>query len=270
VFVLAKYDMSVINSIRKPYCELCGSPAHGWPHHIKTRGAGGKDVPENLIQLCALCHDKAQQYKIPRRTLIEIVARREGVSVEEIYRKNNWSLDGKLPHEVYVPNPVAGKTFEEVLELYLFCLENGENSIWDRAAVITVMHDSMGLKPRQIASAIGCSASQVRKMTRVFNVFPREEDRIPYLSFRHHQIAAHTTEPQKWLTAAMDNQWSTRRMQEEIKGSVSPDSKEDQAWEKAERVLLLAEEVLTTGNEAGDWLQTELKKLIHRPVRLSA
>lgn len=270
MFVLAKYDISVINSVRKPYCELCGSPAHGWPHHIKTRGAGGKDIKENLIQLCGICHDKAQQYKIPRRTLIEIVARREGVTIEEIYEMNGWSLGGRLPHEVHVPNPVAGRTFEEVLELYLFCLEKGENSMWDRAAVITVMHDSMGLKPRQIASAIGCSASQVRKMTRVFNAFPREEDRIPYLSFRHHQIAAHTIEPQKWLETAMDNQWSTRRMQEEINGSVSPASKEDQAWEKAEKTLLLAEEVLSTGSEAADWLQTELKKLIHRPVRLSA
>lgn len=270
MFVLAKYDISVINSVRKPYCELCGSPAYGWPHHIKTRGAGGKDINENLIQLCGLCHDKAQQYKIPRRTLIEIVARREGVAVEEIYRKNNWSLDGKLPHEIHVPNPVAGKTFEEVLELYLFCLEKGENSMWDRAAVITVMHDSMGLKPRQIASAIGCSASQVRKMTRVFNAFPREEDRIPYLSFRHHQIAAHTSEPQKWLTAAMDNQWSTRRMQEEINGSKDDAAKEDQAWEKAEKALVMVEEVLISGDEVAEWLKAEVEKLVVGPVRLSA
>ena len=268
MFVLAKYDISVINSVRKPYCELCGSPAHGWPHHIKTRGAGGKDIKENLIQLCGICHDKAQQYKIPRRTLIEIVARREGVTIEEIYEMNGWSLGGRLPHEVHVPNPVAGKTFEEVLELYLFCLEKGENSMWDRAAVITVMHDSMGLKPRQIASAIGCSASQVRKMTRTFNAFPREEDRIPYLSFRHHQIAAHTDKPQKWLAAAMDNQWSTTGCRTKS-GSVSPASIEEQ-WEKAEKALLLAEEVLSTESEAADWLQTELKKLIHRPVRLSA
>jgi hypothetical protein len=107
-------------------------------------------------------------------------------------------------------------------------------------------------------------------MTRVFNAFPREEDRIPYLSFRHHQIAAHTSEPQKWLETAMDNQWSTRRMQDEIKGSESPASKEDQAWEKAEKTLLLAEEALSIESEAADWLRAELNKLIHRSVRLSA
>lgn len=264
------YDMAVLNLMRKSFCELCGSPASGWPHHIKTRGAGGKETRDNLIQLCGKCHDLAQQYKIPRRTLVEIVAKREGLTVEEIYEKYHWSLEGKLPYEIHVPNPVAGKTFEEILELYLFCLEKGENSMWDRAAVITVMHDSMGMKPRQIASAIGCSASQVRKMARTFNAFPKDDDRIPYLSFRHHQIAANTSEPQKWLETAMDNQWSTRRMQEEINGSASPVAKEDKAWEKAEKALLMLEEVLASGDEVADWLQTELKKLVQGAVKLSA
>jgi hypothetical protein len=59
-------------------------------------------------------------------------------------------------------------------------------------------------------------------------------------------------------------------MQDEINGSVSPASKEDQVWEKAEKALLLAEEVLSTESEAADWLQKELNKLVHKPVRLSA
>jgi hypothetical protein len=39
-----------------PWCQACGSQAHGAPHHIKTRGAGGGDEPDNLLRLCPTCH----------------------------------------------------------------------------------------------------------------------------------------------------------------------------------------------------------------------
>lgn len=267
----AKYDIKAIEEVRKPYCERCGRPAHGWPHHIKTRGAGGKEDPWNLIQLCGECHELAQQYKIPRLECVTIVAHREGMTVEEIYEKNNWLLDGKMPHEIPIANPIAGKTFEEVLNLYLFCLEKGESSMWERAAVITVMHDCMGLKPRQVASAIGCSASLVRKMTKVFNAFPNEEDRIPILSFRHHQIAAATSDPKKWLAEATDNQWSTRTLQENINATKGDDtSKKDKIWDKAEKSLLLMQEVLETKEEAADWLLEEIEKILAEKTKLSA
>lgn len=35
-----------------PYCEACSKPAHGKPHHIKHRGAGGTDDHSNLLRLC--------------------------------------------------------------------------------------------------------------------------------------------------------------------------------------------------------------------------
>ena len=37
-------------------CEACGRKTDEWPHHIKTRGAGGKDDPENLLELCREHH----------------------------------------------------------------------------------------------------------------------------------------------------------------------------------------------------------------------
>ena len=39
-----------------PVCEACGNPAPGGPHHIRTRGSGGGDTSENLLQLCGYCH----------------------------------------------------------------------------------------------------------------------------------------------------------------------------------------------------------------------
>lgn len=264
-----KYDLSAIERIRKPYCEYCGSPAHGWPHHIKTRGAGGKEDPWNLIQLCGECHEAAQTYKIPRRKLIEIVAAREGITVEEIYRKNSWLYEEKLPHEVEVSNPVVGKTFEDILDLYLFCLEKGEQSIWERAAVVTVMNECLKMEPKCIASAVGCSASLVRKFVKVFNAFPKEEDRVPMLSFRHHQIASVTADPKKWLADAADNQWSTRVLQEQIASSGSVVAKKDVAWEKAEKALLLAQETLDAGGDPAKWLREEISKLLG-PVALAS
>lgn len=261
---MAKYDMASLLSVRKDYCEICGSKAEGWPHHIKTRGAGGREEPWNLIQLCGLCHQKAQQYKIPRLEVVKIVAKREGISVEEIYEKQNWLYEGKMPHEVTISNPVAGKTYEEVLELYLFCLEKGQESMWERAAVLTVMSDIMGMQSRDIASALGCSASLVRKMTRTFNAFPSEQDRIPVLSFRHHQIAAGTNIAKDWLDKAADNMWSTRVLQEEIdKTREDDDSKKEKLLAQAERAVNRIYQVLDEGyDDISDWLLEELDKII--------
>ncbi len=40
-------------------CEACRKPVSGDPHHIRTRGAGGGDEPENLLRLCYECHQIA-------------------------------------------------------------------------------------------------------------------------------------------------------------------------------------------------------------------
>ncbi|NLY43027.1 MAG: DUF1016 domain-containing protein, partial [Clostridiaceae bacterium] len=169
--------------------------------------------------------------------------------------------DERMPHEVPVSNPVVGKTFEEVLEMYLFCLEKGESSMWERAAVITVMHDYMGVKPKSIASAIGCSSSLIRKMIRTFNAFPKPEDRIPVLSFRHHQIAAYKSDPKDWINKAANNEWSTRQLQEAITASIGPEVKTNQLWDKAEKALLLLKEVIETGGEPAEWLLKEIDKI---------
>ena len=118
---------------------------------------------------------------------------------------------------------------------------------------------------------MGVRRPWLEKMTRVFNAFPNEEDRIPVLSFRHHQIAAATADPQKWLAEAVDNQWSTRTLQENINATKGDDtSKKDKIWDKAEKSLLLMQEVLETKEEAADWLLEEIEKLLSEKTKLSA
>lgn len=43
---------------KKWQCELCGKNGPTEKHHIKSRGAGGDDVKENLIEVCRICHIK--------------------------------------------------------------------------------------------------------------------------------------------------------------------------------------------------------------------
>lgn len=81
-------DRKAIAAERKPYCEVCGAQAHGEPHHIKTKGSGGHDIRENLIQLCWSCHyEKVPAAQLPKDRLFEIVARRMGLSLEEVQRR---------------------------------------------------------------------------------------------------------------------------------------------------------------------------------------
>ena len=67
-----------------PYCERCGQPAHGGPHHIKHQIQGGDDIKPNLIRLCFDCHRGVHDARYDWRELVAIVAQREGKTVQEI------------------------------------------------------------------------------------------------------------------------------------------------------------------------------------------
>jgi len=45
------------------------------PHHIKTRGSGGDDVPENMIVLCKKHHDQAHAHIISPEQLLALLDR---------------------------------------------------------------------------------------------------------------------------------------------------------------------------------------------------
>ena len=43
---------------KKGICEICGKKTQTEKHHIKTKGSGGNDTEENLIEVCRICHIK--------------------------------------------------------------------------------------------------------------------------------------------------------------------------------------------------------------------
>lgn len=59
-------DEKVLEEFRNKSCEVCGANGPSDPHHIKSRGAGGDDIPSNLISLCRAHH--TQIHKIGAET----------------------------------------------------------------------------------------------------------------------------------------------------------------------------------------------------------
>jgi hypothetical protein len=73
-----------------PKCEWCRKPTPAGcdPHHVRSRGAGRIDVRENLVSLCRVCHTIHHAGCEPTtEDLLEVVAKREGRTVESIRRK---------------------------------------------------------------------------------------------------------------------------------------------------------------------------------------
>jgi hypothetical protein len=78
-------DLVAIEEARRPHCQIpgCYSTWNKQVHHIKSRGSGGPDEPWNMIDLCCVHHDAAQQYKIPQRDLFLIKRR-------DLFDRGEW------------------------------------------------------------------------------------------------------------------------------------------------------------------------------------
>ena len=70
-------DKKLINN-KKHNCEYCGKKnCYTNTHHIKSKGSGGDDIEDNLIELCSNCHRRAHDGLISKQELIKIVKRRK-------------------------------------------------------------------------------------------------------------------------------------------------------------------------------------------------
>ena len=49
---------------KKGICQQCGKYGYTEKHHIKTKGSGGDDIEENLIEVCRICHRLIHDGKI--------------------------------------------------------------------------------------------------------------------------------------------------------------------------------------------------------------
>lgn len=222
------HSWALIEAARRGYCENCwnaSGPFH--VHHIRPRGAGGGDEPSNLISLCWECHRKVH--------------------------------DGKLSLGPRRPEPPP---LDLLVQAYCAQEESVEDGRWAQAAVVTVMVEGMGMKPREVSAQLGCSPAQVRELHRTFCAFPDPASRAKDVSFRHHRIAAHTEDPERWLLTAIAEGWSTRQFEEAVKGRNDPVDAETRRMERAERLLRAVRELLDEGGGPAEWLRGELGRLL--------
>ncbi len=49
---------------KKGVCQICGKKGSTEKHHKKTKGSGGDDTDENLIEVCRICHTKIHNGEI--------------------------------------------------------------------------------------------------------------------------------------------------------------------------------------------------------------
>lgn len=62
-------------------CEYCHKRnCYTNTHHIKSKGSGGGDTEENLIELCSNCHRKVHDGIIKKQDLLKIIERRKKMS----------------------------------------------------------------------------------------------------------------------------------------------------------------------------------------------
>jgi len=239
--------------------EVCGRSAEGEPHHIRTRGAGGSDVRENLIQLCGLHHRMVHDGKIERSDLIRIVAKREGKTPEEV------AAIIQLPYQEPEPPAPQPPKLEELIQAYIQVDEQEQESRFVKGQLLDVML-AAGATQKYLSRELGVSPSQIRELVHVYRTFSDPSSRVPTLSWYHHRIAARSSDPAKFIAAAADRSLSVRELRKEIlveEGSGHL-AEQDEAEErkKAEKCLNAVREILIAGGPAAEWLTQELINLL--------
>ena len=62
---------------KKRTCEICGKFRQTEKHHIKSKGSGGDDIEDNLIEVCRFCHRKIHDGVISKEEILKIISRRK-------------------------------------------------------------------------------------------------------------------------------------------------------------------------------------------------
>jgi|WetSurMetagenome_2_1015567.scaffolds.fasta_scaffold147530_4 hypothetical protein len=82
-------DQEALQKIRNKRCVLCGHPSD--PAHIRSRGAGGDDIEENLLPLCRR-HHQEQHFC----GMVSFV--RRYIQVELLLIEKGWELESINGH----------------------------------------------------------------------------------------------------------------------------------------------------------------------------
>lgn len=263
--------------MRLEWCEHCGStPGYYETHHIKSKGSGGSEVRANKINLCVECHEKAQQYKISQAELIIVVARREEVTVAEIYTAIGIPIPDNIEEleAIAADSDTAMASIEDLVTMLVDTEQQTDEIRFLQGQIIDEL-TIRGTKYSWIASQVAKSAAWVRTAHKTFLAFPTEESRSPALTWTHHKIAAATDSPRRWIETAADQEMSTRELRaaiiaEEEKDEEIEESIEEKMQKKAEKTFEGIIEVFELGGKAADWLREQLLNLLEKENKKTA
>ena len=153
-------------------------------------------------------------------------------------------------------------SYEELIQELINLKEQEHDTIWKQAAICAVLVERMQVSPGDIASKLNCTGKRIKNLVRTFLAFPGESNRVPELTFSHHEIAAMTDSPAYWLEQAVINSWSTR----EMKRAITP-PKEESPEEKAKKLWAKLEEMIKDGGPGAAYLREKIKQAAENIVK---
>jgi hypothetical protein len=143
---------------------------------------------------------------MPRVDLFRITARREGMTLAEVYSA------------VGLDSPPDIESWETDVLLFVQLQQDEQESVWKIAAHAAYMLGKYGRgAATELARDARVSANYIRSIATTARAFP-ESQRNHELTMTHHRIAAQTESPKIWLKRAAEKKWSVRELQEAIKG----------------------------------------------------
>jgi hypothetical protein len=132
---------------------------------------------------------------------------------------------------------VTTTQWAEDVQRFIDLMSRESASLWAQAEQARTMKLRYGRETaRNLATEVGCSRGYIRELIGTANVFPDPAQRAQDLSFSHHRIAAFTDDPERWLSMAIEQQWSVQDLRDAIRAAKDPVAAEATAQRAADRL----------------------------------
>lgn len=146
-----------------------------------------------------------------------------------------------------------GDTYESHTQAWMDVSEEVEGRRWQLAAIAASLVKSYGENVTgTFAADVGVAASTVRYYAQTYRVF-ENANRLVFLGFTHHGIAARSEDPQKAIEEAADKLLSKRQMEVRVEAEALP-------LEERHRVIRAAEERRLSGEDARRLVRARIEK----------
>lgn len=108
------------------------------------------------------------------------------------------------------------ESFDDFAQVYMDMIQDEAEDKWKWAELSLCFVDQFGRSSlKQLASSIPRSRKTLESYVHTGETFLPDKY-IPYVDFSIHRVCSYTDDPLYWLHLAADNQWSVKRLRDEI------------------------------------------------------